>query len=63
MYVHVRTHSEKVQKATNGKYPAPFAIIDCIEAGMSSRSAGAAKEKSEFGRLSQTKEAKALMVK
>ena len=27
---------EKIQKLTKGKYPAPFAIVDCIEAGLKS---------------------------
>lgn len=52
---------EQIQKLTGGKYPAPFAIADCIEAGFKSSSAGYAKEKTEFARLSQTPEAKALM--
>ena len=52
---------EKIQKLTKGKYPAPFAIVDCIEAGLKSPAAGFELEKKEFARLSQTPESKALM--
>lgn len=54
--------SRQVAKQARGNYPAPPAILKCVEEGMKNGlSSGFAKEAREFGRLSQTKESKALM--
>ncbi|KAK3702079.1 hypothetical protein QZH41_014768 [Actinostola sp. cb2023] len=53
---------ETVMKKTGGLYPAPLKIIDCAKEGLENGpSKGYAKEAEEFGYLSQTSEAKALM--
>jgi enoyl-CoA hydratase/long-chain 3-hydroxyacyl-CoA dehydrogenase len=52
-----------VQKNTNGKYPAPFAIMDCVKYGLK-HSHGDAKfkhEREQFAKLAATKESEALI--
>ncbi len=50
------------QKATGGHYPAPPAIIDCVEAGLSDGiEKGLLLESQRFGELAMTTEAAALM--
>jgi enoyl-CoA hydratase/long-chain 3-hydroxyacyl-CoA dehydrogenase len=52
---------KKVAKQTNGKYPAPIAILDCAKTGLESgHAAGSAKEAELFGQLSQTRESASL---
>ncbi|XP_030838580.1 trifunctional enzyme subunit alpha, mitochondrial [Strongylocentrotus purpuratus] len=51
-----------VMKNTNGLYPAPFKIIDCVRAGTDKGSeAGYLLEAQEFGNLAMTPHAKSLM--
>lgn len=53
---------EAMMKASGGHYPAPKAIIDCIEKGVSSSAKeGYALEAREFGKLTQTSESRALI--
>jgi enoyl-CoA hydratase/long-chain 3-hydroxyacyl-CoA dehydrogenase len=53
---------EAMMKASGGHYPAPKAIIDCIEKGASSGGKeGYALEAREFGKLTQSGESKALI--
>ncbi|EDO37709.1 predicted protein [Nematostella vectensis] len=53
---------ETVLKKTGGLYPAPLTIIECVREGLEKgRGKGFVKEAEEFGHLSQTGEAKALM--
>jgi len=53
---------ETVMKKTGGLYPAPLRIIDVVKNGLEKgRVEGYKKEAEEFGELSQTREAKALM--
>lgn len=53
---------DTVMKKTGGLYPAPLKIIDAARKGLEKGpQAGYAKEAEEFGNLSQTGEAKALM--
>jgi enoyl-CoA hydratase/long-chain 3-hydroxyacyl-CoA dehydrogenase len=51
-----------IMKKTLGNYPAPLAILDVVEEGISKgREAGLAAEAKRFGELAMTPEAKALM--
>ena len=53
--------TEKVQKQTKGKYPAPLAILECAKTGLAEgHEAGSKKEAQLFGELSQTTESGAL---
>jgi enoyl-CoA hydratase/long-chain 3-hydroxyacyl-CoA dehydrogenase len=50
-----------IDKATAGKYPAPFAILDVIRAGVDGGLAAGLKAEAEaFGRLGSTRESRAL---
>lgn len=52
----------QVMEKTGGLYPAPLAIIDCVEAGVSKGpTAGYAEESKRFGELAMSKEAASLM--
>jgi enoyl-CoA hydratase/long-chain 3-hydroxyacyl-CoA dehydrogenase len=52
----------QVMEKTGGLYPAPLAIIDCVEAGVSKGpNAGYAEESRRFGELAMSKEAASLM--
>lgn len=58
-----RTVQKKVQKNTNGKYPAPFAIMECVKNGME-HPKGMKKyefERDQFVTLAQTSESAALI--
>jgi enoyl-CoA hydratase/long-chain 3-hydroxyacyl-CoA dehydrogenase len=58
-----RTIQDMVQKNTNGKYPAPFAIIDSVKYGLDHPS-GDAKfkfEREAFAKLAATSESEALI--
>lgn len=48
-----------VQKNTNGNYPAPFAIIDCVKKGLDKENY--AFERESFAKLAATKESEALI--
>lgn len=53
---------KSVLEKTHGHYPAPFAIIDCVEYGMShGLEKGLSREAREFAKLSQTSKSKALI--
>jgi 3-hydroxyacyl-CoA dehydrogenase/enoyl-CoA hydratase/carnithine racemase len=53
---------ERVQRQTRGNYPAPFAILDCVDAGLAKgRSAGLARESELFGELVVSPESRALV--
>ncbi|KNC86062.1 hypothetical protein SARC_01785 [Sphaeroforma arctica JP610] len=53
---------EQVMKSTGGKYPAPFKIIEAVEAGLDKGfEAGLRQEAIGFGELTQTPEADGLM--
>lgn len=53
---------KRAQSNTQGNYPAPFKIIDCIEEGYKNGfKAGLEKESIGFGELADTKESKALV--
>jgi len=53
---------KQVDKATHGNYPAPYAIIDCVEHGLKhGREKGFQKESIEFERLINTPESKELV--
>lgn len=54
--------TDSVTEKTRGLYPAPFAIIEAVKMGIKhNKHSGFKKEAEEFGRLSQTREAKGLM--
>jgi enoyl-CoA hydratase / long-chain 3-hydroxyacyl-CoA dehydrogenase len=55
--------NKMVQKNTNGKYPAPFAIIDCVKNGLANASGnGKYKfEREQFVKLASTSESEALI--
>eukprot|EP00536_Pseudo-nitzschia_multiseries_P007701 jgi/Psemu1/240487/estExt_Genewise1.C_1830085 len=50
-----------VQKNTNGKYPAPNAIIRCVQHGISNPATRFENEREEFAKLAATKESEALI--
>jgi enoyl-CoA hydratase/long-chain 3-hydroxyacyl-CoA dehydrogenase len=50
-----------VQKNTNGKYPAPYAIIDCVKFGLDNPSQKYQHEREEFAKLAATPESEALI--
>lgn len=50
-----------VQKNTNGKYPAPNAIIRCVQHGISNPATKFENERKEFAKLAATKESEALI--
>jgi len=50
-----------VQKNTNGKYPAPNAIIRCVQHGISNPATKFENEREEFAKLAATKESEALI--
>jgi len=50
-----------VQKNTNGNYPAPYAIIRCVQHGISNPSSKFENEREEFAKLAATKESEALI--
>lgn len=53
--------TSKVEKETHGNYPAPLAIIECMQEGMAKgMAAGLQKEREEFGKLVMSKESEAL---
>jgi len=53
---------EQVKRQTRGLYPAPFAILDCVETGLrEGRIAGLAKESDYFGRLATGPESRSLV--
>lgn len=52
---------EAIKKVAGSHYPAPFAIVDCIEEGVNSgHEAGSAKERALFGSLGMTDASKSL---
>jgi enoyl-CoA hydratase/long-chain 3-hydroxyacyl-CoA dehydrogenase len=52
---------KKVTKTTKGKYPAPYAILECTKAGLEGgHEAGSKVERERFGELAVTSEAKSL---
>ncbi len=58
----IRKAREGVMQKTRGVYPAPLAILNVVSYGLHhSMEEGLKKEAEEFGRLSQTNEAKGLM--
>jgi enoyl-CoA hydratase/long-chain 3-hydroxyacyl-CoA dehydrogenase len=57
-----RQARQQVMEKTGGLYPAPLAIIDVVEVGVSKgRAAGYAEESRRFGELAMSKEAASLM--
>lgn len=53
---------EQVMKETQGKYPAPLAIVDVVEKGYEAGvEAGFAAEATRFGQLGMTPESRALV--
>jgi enoyl-CoA hydratase/long-chain 3-hydroxyacyl-CoA dehydrogenase len=52
-----------VNKNTNGKYPAPFAIMDCVKYGLEHPNGNDKfkHERQEFAKLAETKESEALI--
>ena len=52
---------EMVDKNTNGNYPAPYAIIDCVKHGLDNPSKKYDFERDSFVKLAQTKESEALI--
>jgi enoyl-CoA hydratase / long-chain 3-hydroxyacyl-CoA dehydrogenase len=52
-----------VQKNTNGKYPSPFAIIDCVKYGLANASGNDKfkHEREQFAKLAATPESEALI--
>ena len=50
-----------VQKNTNGNYPAPYAIIRCVQHGISNPRSKFENERKEFAKLAATKESEALI--
>ncbi|MDX2435691.1 MAG: 3-hydroxyacyl-CoA dehydrogenase NAD-binding domain-containing protein [Acidobacteriota bacterium] len=58
----LRTARKKVARQTRGLYPAPPAILDCVETGLKQgRVAGLAKESDYFGKLAVTPESRNLV--
>ena len=53
--------NKMVQKNTNGNYPAPYAIIRCVQHGISNPSSKFENERKEFAKLAATKESEALI--
>jgi enoyl-CoA hydratase/long-chain 3-hydroxyacyl-CoA dehydrogenase len=52
---------KQIEKAAQGHYPAPLAILECVRAGVESGfEAGSAKEREHFGSLGMTTVSKAL---
>jgi 3-hydroxyacyl-CoA dehydrogenase/enoyl-CoA hydratase/3-hydroxybutyryl-CoA epimerase len=51
---------KKTLAQTQGNYPAPMAIIDCVEAGVEGVDNGYGVEAKEFGRLAQTPQSQSL---
>mmetsp|Transcript_63815 Transcript_63815/g.75531 ORF Transcript_63815/g.75531 Transcript_63815/m.75531 type:complete len:772 (+) Transcript_63815:113-2428(+) len=52
---------EMVDKNTNGKYPAPYAIIDCVKHGLDNPRSKYEHERESFVKLAETKESEALI--
>ena len=50
-----------VQKNTNGNYPSPFAIIQCVQHGLANPSARFQNEREQFAKLAATPESEALI--
>jgi len=53
--------NKMVQKNTNGNYPAPNAIIRCVQHGISDPATRFENEREEFAKLAATKESEALI--
>jgi len=53
--------NKMVQKNTNGNYPAPNAIIRCVQHGIRNPASKFENEREEFARLAATKESEALI--
>lgn len=53
--------NKMVQKTTNGNYPAPDAIIRCVQHGISNPGTKFENEREEFAKLAATKESEALI--
>ena len=53
--------NKMVQKNTNGNYPAPNAIIRCVQHGIADRSTRFENERQEFAKLAATDESEALI--
>eukprot|EP00565_Helicotheca_tamesis_P007871 CAMPEP_0185723170 /NCGR_PEP_ID=MMETSP1171-20130828/99_1 /TAXON_ID=374046 /ORGANISM="Helicotheca tamensis, Strain CCMP826" /LENGTH=819 /DNA_ID=CAMNT_0028390837 /DNA_START=33 /DNA_END=2492 /DNA_ORIENTATION=+ len=55
--------NEMVQKNTNGNYPSPFAIIDCVKYGLAHPSGNEKfrNEREQFAKLAETTESEALI--
>lgn len=53
--------NKMVQKNTNGNYPAPEAIIRCVQHGISNPGTKFENEREEFAKLAATKESEALI--
>lgn len=53
--------NKMVQKNTNGNYPAPNAIIRCVQHGISNPGTKFENEREEFAKLAATKESEALI--
>lgn len=53
--------NKMVQKNTNGNYPAPNAIIRCVQHGLSNPASKFENEREEFAKLAATKESEALI--
>ncbi|XP_060769799.1 hydroxyacyl-CoA dehydrogenase trifunctional multienzyme complex subunit alpha a [Neoarius graeffei] len=57
-----KTVTKKVMKQTQGLYPAPLKIIECVQTGMETGSdAGYLKESENFGKLAMTSESRSLI--
>ena len=50
-----------VQKNTNGNYPSPFAIIQCVQHGLANPSTRFQNEREQFAKLAATPESEALI--
>lgn len=50
-----------VQKNTNGNYPAPYAIIQCVQHGLANPSTKFKNEREQFAKLAATQESEALI--
>ena len=50
-----------VQKQTNGNYPSPFAIIQCVQHGLQNPSTKFKNEREQFVKLAETPESEALI--
>jgi enoyl-CoA hydratase/long-chain 3-hydroxyacyl-CoA dehydrogenase len=60
-YVLFNQAAKGVAKATNGKYPAPVAILECAKTGMEAgHGKGSEVERQKFGQLAATAESSAL---